>query len=128
MLLGSFVRSIGSGIIWVFSTHLLLQMAPDEVRGRVFASDFMFFYLGAALDTSLTISSLIWTLAAISVVPTVLWTVWIMIRKEGDCLSVVSKPGKLEPGSPNSVGQNEEFAHFASDTARRWSYCKRLKL
>ena len=40
-------------------------MAPDEVRGRVFASDFMFFYLGsalasslvgAALDTSLTIS------------------------------------------------------------------------
>ena len=33
VLLGSFVRSIGSGIIWVFSTHLLLQMAPDEVRG-----------------------------------------------------------------------------------------------
>ena len=87
VLLGSFVRSIGSGIIWVFSTHLLLQMAPDEVRGRVFASDFMFFYLGsamassmvgAALDTSLTIPSIIWTLAALSVVPTVLWTVWVM--------------------------------------------------
>ena len=85
--LGSFVRSIGSGIIWVFSTHLLLQMVPDEVRGRVFASDFMFFYLGsalasslvgAALDTSLTISSIIWFLAAISVVPTVLWTLWVM--------------------------------------------------
>ena len=76
VLLGSFVRSIGSGIIWVFSTHLLLQMAPDEVRGRVFASDFMFFYLGsalassvvgAALDTSLSISAIIWTMAAISV-------------------------------------------------------------
>ena len=87
VLLGSFVRSIGSGIIWVFSTHLLLQMAPDEVRGRVFASDFMFFYLGsavasslvgAALDTSLTISSIIWFLAAISVIPTVLWTVWVL--------------------------------------------------
>ena len=86
VLLGSLVRSIGSGIIWVFSTHLLLQMAPDEVRGRVFASDFMFFYLGsalasslvgAALDTSLTISTLIWILAAISVVPTVLWTLWV---------------------------------------------------
>ena len=87
VLLGSFVRSIGSGIIWVFSTHLLLQMVPDEIRGRVFASDFMFFYLGsalasslvgAALDTSLTISSIIWFLAAISVVPTVLWTLWVM--------------------------------------------------
>ena len=87
VLLGSFVRSIGSGVIWVFSTHLLLQMVPDEVRGRVFASDFMFFYLGsalasslvgAALDTSLTISSIIWFLAAISVVPTVLWTLWVM--------------------------------------------------
>ena len=87
VLLGSFVRSIGSGIIWVFSTHLLLQMAPDEVRGRVFASDFMFFYLGsamassmvgAALDTSLTIPTIIWTLAALSVAPTVLWTVWVM--------------------------------------------------
>ena len=85
--LGSFVRSIGSGVIWVFSTHLLLQMVPDEIRGRVFASDFMFFYLGsalasslvgAALDTSLTISSIIWFLAAISVVPTVLWTLWVM--------------------------------------------------
>ena len=87
VLLGSLVRSIGSGVIWVFSTHLLLQMVPDEVRGRVFASDFMFFYLGsalasslvgAALDTSLTIPNIIWTMAAISVVPTVLWTVWVM--------------------------------------------------
>ncbi|MDE0633144.1 MAG: MFS transporter [Caldilineaceae bacterium] len=87
VLLGSFVRSIGSGIIWVFSTQLLLQMAPDEVRGRVFASDFMFFYLGsalasslvgAALDTSLTITSIIWVLAALSVVPTVLWTLWVV--------------------------------------------------
>ena len=60
---------------------------PDEVRGRVFASDFMFFYLGsalsssvigAALDTSLTISAIIWTMAAISIVPTVLWTLWVM--------------------------------------------------
>ena len=87
VLLGSVVRSIGSGIIWVFSTHLLLQLAPEEVRGRVFASDFMFFYLGsalsssvigAALDTSLSISTIIWTMAAISVVPTVLWTLWVM--------------------------------------------------
>ena len=87
VLLGSFVRSIGSGIIWVFSTHLLLQMVPDEVRGRVFASDFMFFYLGsalasslvgAALDTTLSIPTIIWTMAAIGVLPTILWTLWVM--------------------------------------------------
>ena len=90
VLLGFFVRSIGTGIIWVFSTQLLLQMAPDEVRGRVFASDFMFFYLGsalassvvgAALDTSLTISAIIWTMAAISVIPTVLWTLWVIKKR-----------------------------------------------
>ena len=65
-------------------------MVPDEVRGRVFASDFMFFYLGsalsssvvgAALDTSLTIPAIIWTLAAISVVPTVLWTLWVLQKR-----------------------------------------------
>ena len=29
-------------------------MAPDEVRSRVFAGDFMFFHLGSALASSLT--------------------------------------------------------------------------
>ncbi len=91
VLLGSFVRSIGSGIIWVFSTHLLLQMVPDEVRGRVFASDFMFFYLGsalasslvgAALDTTLTIPTIIWTMAAIGVAPTILWTLWVVRSRQ----------------------------------------------
>ncbi len=87
VLLGSLVRALGSGVIWVFSTHLLLQMAPADVRGRVFASDYMFFYLGsalsssvigAALDTSLSVSTIIWTMAALSVVPMVLWTVWVV--------------------------------------------------
>ncbi len=64
----------------------VLQMASDGVRGRVFASDYMFFYLGsalsssvvgAALDTSLSVSSIIWAMAALSVVPMVLWTVWV---------------------------------------------------
>ena len=67
-----------------------MQLAPDEVRGRVFASDFMFFYLGsalssslvgAALDTSLSISAIIWAMAAISVVPTVLWTLWVIKKR-----------------------------------------------
>ena len=91
VLLGSVVRATGSGVIWVFSTQLLLQMTPDRVRGRVFASDFMFFYLGsalsssvigAALDTSLSISAIIWTMAGLSVVPMTLWTVWVVTGRE----------------------------------------------
>ena len=87
VLLGSMVRSLGSGVVWVFSTQLLLQVVPDRVRGRVFASDYMFFYLGsalsssvigAALDTDLGISTIIWAMAGLSVVPMVLWTVWVV--------------------------------------------------
>ena len=87
VLLGSFVRATGSGVIFVFSTQLLLQLTPDRVRGRVFASDYMFFYLGsalsssvigAALDTSLSISAIIWAMVGLSVIPLTLWTVWVV--------------------------------------------------
>ena len=87
VLLGSFVRATGSGVIFVFSTQLLLQLTPDRVRGRVFASDFMFFYLGsalsssvigAALDTSLSISAIIWAMVGLSVIPMTLWTVLVV--------------------------------------------------
>ncbi len=83
VLLGTLFRSIGGGIIWVFSTQLLLQNVPRRVHGRVFATEFMFVYLGgafasstygAALDTNLTISGLIWTVTGLSVIPMALWT------------------------------------------------------
>ncbi len=83
VLLGTLIRAIGGGIIWVFSTQLLLQNVPRRVHGRVFASEFMFVYLGgafasstygAALDTNLTISGLIWTVTGLSAIPMALWT------------------------------------------------------
>lgn len=83
VLLGTLFRSIGGGIIWVFSTQLLLQNVPRRVHGRVFATEFMFVYLGgafasstygAALDTNLTISGLIWTVTGLSAIPMALWT------------------------------------------------------
>lgn len=86
VLLGTILRGLGGGIIWVFSTQLLLQAVPGRVQGRVFATDFMFFYLGsalasslvgAALDTSLSISGVIWWMAGLSIIPLVLWSVWI---------------------------------------------------
>ena len=83
VLLATIVRLIGTGIVWVFSTQLLLQGVPGRVQGRVFATEFMFFYLGsalaasvvgAALDSSLSIPSIIWWMTALSLIPMTLWT------------------------------------------------------
>jgi len=55
--LGSFlvataVRTIGSGVVWVFSAALLAMLVPNEFRGRVFAFEF------AALTLTQSISTL----------------------------------------------------------------------
>jgi len=88
VLLGSLVRTVGSGINWVFSTQLLLQRVPDHVRGRVFASEFAAFTLATALGsalggwivdhTTLSLTTLIWLMAAVSLIPGAVWALWII--------------------------------------------------
>ena len=39
-LLATFVRTVGTGTVWVFSAALLQMMVPDQYRGRVFAFEF----------------------------------------------------------------------------------------
>jgi hypothetical protein len=39
-------------MMWVFSTHLLLQLAPDRVRGRIFSTEFALFTLFNAMGTA----------------------------------------------------------------------------
>lgn len=88
VLIGILLRGVGSGISWVFSTQLLLQLVPDGVRGRVFASEFAMFTLtysvGASTggwllaQTGIGISSLLWLMAGLIVVPGVLWTLWVV--------------------------------------------------
>ena len=86
VLVGTALRGIGGGIIWVFSTQLLLQSVPGQVQGRIFATEFMIFYLasalassivGAGLDSSLGISGVIWWMAILSVIPMLSWAWWI---------------------------------------------------
>lgn len=87
VLFGTFLRAFGGGINWVFSTQLLLQLVPDRVRGRVFSSEFALFTLanaagtaagGWALDsTSLGISTLLWWLAGLTLIPGLLWVAWL---------------------------------------------------
>ena len=48
---GTFVRGFGVGIIWVFSTTLLLKKLPNHIRGRVFGSEYAMFTLLSAIGT-----------------------------------------------------------------------------
>jgi len=89
-LFGIGLRGIGGGIIWVFSTQLLLQLVPNQIRGRIFATEFAFFTLASAagsaaagwtLETPLGIVGTIWLMTGFSLMPTVLWILWISRRK-----------------------------------------------
>jgi MFS family permease len=94
VLVGTALRAVGGGIGWVFSTQLLLQLVPNRVRGRVFSTEFAFFTLmnaigtavgGWALDaTAVGISAIMWWTALLTLVPGVLWVVWIATGQRGD--------------------------------------------
>jgi MFS family permease len=86
VLVGTLLRGVGGGIIWVFSTQLLLQLVPGHVRGRIFATEFAIFTLasavgasmaGALLDSSTGISGLIWWMAGLGLIPAALWALWL---------------------------------------------------
>lgn len=86
VLLGGLVRSIGGGIVWVFSTQLLLQRVPNEIRGRIFGTEFaLFTFMGGAssLITGLlldqeqfAIQSILWGMGILTLLPGFLWWLW----------------------------------------------------
>lgn len=89
ILFGTFLRGAGGGIIWVFSTQLLLQLVPNHVRGRVFATEFALFTLmsaagaglaGVAIDP-LGISNIIWWMSGLTLVPATLWALWLRYNR-----------------------------------------------
>lgn len=84
VLFGGLVRSIGGGIAWVFSTQLLLQRAPNEIRGRIFGTEFALFTLmggasslitGALLDR-FQLQTILNGMAVLNLIPAVLWWLW----------------------------------------------------
>jgi MFS family permease len=86
VLAGTLLCGAGNGIIWVFSTQLLLQQVPGLVRGRVFATEFALFTLmaaagpaivGTALESPLGIRGVLWCMAAATLVPATLWGLWL---------------------------------------------------
>ena len=90
ILFGGFLRGIGGGLIWVLGTQLLLQIVPNEVRGRVFSTEFAMYTLFAAvssgisgtlIDSSLGVTGILLLGSALLVIPTVLWCLWIFFGK-----------------------------------------------
>jgi MFS family permease len=85
-LFGILLRGLGGGVVWAFSSQLLLQQVPGQVRGRVFATEFAFFMLAASIGAFLVgraldafaISSVIGGLGALILIPGILWTLWVV--------------------------------------------------
>ena len=84
VLFGGFVRSIGGGIAWVFSTQLLLQRAPNEIRGRIFGTEFALFTLMGGASSLITgalmdrfqLSVILSGMGILTLIPAVLWWLW----------------------------------------------------
>ncbi len=84
VVFGGFVRSVGGGIAWVFSTQLLLQRAPNEIRGRIFGTEFALFTLMGAVATAIVgammdlfgVQVVLWGMVALPLIPAILWWLW----------------------------------------------------
>lgn len=91
VLVGTLFRGVGVGINWVFSTQLLLQLLPDQVRGRVFSTEFALLTLGNAIsaavcgwaldNTALGAAGIAQIMGIIVLVPGLLWTLWEFVLK-----------------------------------------------
>jgi MFS family permease len=83
VLAGILLRGVGGGIIWVFSTQLLMQLVPNRILGRVFATEFALFTLMGAVSAAIGgwsidnpaigLGGTLWWMAGICLVPAVLW-------------------------------------------------------
>ena len=90
-LLFTFMRTVGSGTIWVFSAVLLQVMVPDAYRGRVFAFEFAaltltqsmsIFVAGFALDSlDWTAPQVMLAFAWLGVLVAVTWGVFYSINR-----------------------------------------------
>ncbi len=81
VMIGSTLRGVGGGLVWVFSTQLLLETVPEELRGRVIATEHAALTLlgaagsagvGAVLEWA-SIPAALWAMAALVVAPTLHW-------------------------------------------------------
>ena len=85
VLLGIFIRACGSGILWVFSSQILLQVVPADVRGRVFSTEYALVTLMSAIGAALggqylevfVIADAVHWMASVTILPGLLWMWWL---------------------------------------------------
>lgn len=87
----TFVRTVGTGTLWVFSAVLLQMMAPDQFRGRVFSFEFAVLTLtqslsilaaGYGLDNlGATIQQVTLAFSVLGFVVTLLWFAFLGISR-----------------------------------------------
>lgn len=90
VLLGTLIRGLGSSLIWVFSTQLLLQIVPNKLRGRVFSTEYALMTLMSALasaaggwifdNTEITISQILQIMSGIALLFGSGWVVIGLLR------------------------------------------------
>lgn len=88
VLVGTFVRTIGTGINWVYSSSIIQMSVPDHFLGRVFAFDLAMttlaaststFWAGWAKDTlAFTAYDISLIMAAVSLVMAAGWTFYLV--------------------------------------------------
>jgi MFS family permease len=88
-LTGTLVRTVGSGVLWVFSAALLQMIVPDTFRGRVFAFEFAMltltqsisiFSAGYMMDTwGLHVRQVAIVMAGVGLVMTMIWLAFYLI-------------------------------------------------
>jgi MFS family permease len=101
VLLGTFLRGFGGGLIWVFSTQILLQLLPNRIRGRVFSTEFAIQTLMAALAAylggwgldrpALGITGMMWVMSGLTLIFGLLWTLWLVFGRP------TTQPGSDQP-------------------------------
>jgi MFS family permease len=91
VLFGTFLRGLGGGVNWVFSTQVLLQTVPNPMLGRVFATEFALMTLTSAVAAYLggwgidqpgvSISTMLWGMVFAALLFGLMWTLWVFRRK-----------------------------------------------
>ncbi len=96
ILLGGLLRGFGGGLIWVLGTQLLLQIVPNEVRGRVFSTEFALYTLFAALSSGATgwiidisgdLRLVLLMASTLLLIPIALWLLYIYAGKRKPALA-----------------------------------------
>ena len=86
-LVATLVRTVGSGVVWVFSAALLQMLVPDYIRGRVFAFEFAMLTLtqsisilgaGFMLDAGLNVRQTTAVFGFLGFVVSVLWLIFVL--------------------------------------------------